>query len=81
MENIIKPSFVKTKGTDPFLQLRKEVNEIVKALEPERKRNILLKAVVFPLAYIATYVIALIYGNNVNILYICYFLLGCFFAS
>ncbi|MGN6615625.1 MAG: fatty acid desaturase family protein [Ilyomonas sp.] len=78
MENTIKPVFVKAKGNDLFLQLRKEVNETVRILEPARKSYIILKAVFFPLIYVATYVIALMYGNNVNILYTCYFLLGCF---
>lgn len=78
MENTLKPTFVKAKGNDLFLELRKEVNETVRRLEPQRKNHIYLKAVLFPIAYIATYVCALSFGNNVNILFGCYFLLGCF---
>lgn len=78
MENTIKPTFVKAKGNDLFLELRKEVNEAVRKLEPERRNYIYLKAVLFPLAYAGIYLCALVFGNNVNVLFGCYFLLGCF---
>jgi linoleoyl-CoA desaturase len=76
METIAKPIFVKDLYGNMFLQLRHEVNETVKELEPERKFFITLKAVLFPGLYLISYFAVLLWGGNPYILYICYFLMG-----
>ena len=77
MENTSsKPIFLKTQDTDLFQQLRRQVNETVRTLAPQKKFVIALKAILFPAAYVFTYVSALLWGSNVVILFACYFLLG-----
>ena len=79
MEVIAKPVFAKLAAEQQmFLQLRKQVNQTVAALEKKRRWLITLKAILFPSLYIATYIAALLYGNNVYILYACYALLAFF---
>ena len=79
MEISTKPVFAKIKiEQDIFSQLRKQVNKVVKSLEAGRWWIIKLKAIVFPAMYIAVYIMALLFGNNVYILYSCYFLIGFF---
>jgi linoleoyl-CoA desaturase len=75
-ERIIKPSFVKHADTDLFLQLRQEVNATVKELEPARRGDIILKAILFPTLYIISYLAALYWGNNSSLYYTCYFFMG-----
>ena len=78
MEMVAKPAFAKIKAEqDLFFQLRSQVNQTVKILEPKRWFIIKLKAFLFPLLYIAAYAIALLYGNNLYVLYTCYFFFGC----
>jgi linoleoyl-CoA desaturase len=59
-----------------FRKLRKEVRDIVTELAPKRKTGILVKAILFPLAYLLTYLSALYWGNHIPLFYGCYFLLG-----
>ena len=75
-EKVQKPIYPKERDTFLFNQLRKEVHETVRKLEPERKYFIKIKALIFPILYIGCYASALIWGANVNILYACYALLG-----
>ena len=49
-ERVAKPSFIKTQDGQLFQQLRKEVNATVRKLEPRRKSDIILKAILFPAA-------------------------------
>jgi linoleoyl-CoA desaturase len=76
METTAKPIFPKDFYGNTFLQLRHEVNETVKILEPERKFFITLKAILFPSLYFFSYCAALVWGSNAYLLYVCYFLMG-----
>jgi linoleoyl-CoA desaturase len=75
MDRTIKPAFAKTQES-LFLELRKEVFNTVKSLQPHKQFQITLKAILFPLMYFSTYMIALEFGGNISVLYTCYFLLG-----
>ena len=75
-ELITKPSFVKHADTELFLQLRQEVNATVKDLEPVRRGNIILKAILFPALYALFYLTALRFGQLDSIYYVCYFFMG-----
>jgi len=76
METTAKPTFPKDFYGNMFLQLRHEVNETVKILEPERKFFITLKAILFPSLYFFAYFAALLWGFNIYVLYMCYFMMG-----
>ncbi|HWB28798.1 MAG TPA: fatty acid desaturase [Chitinophagaceae bacterium] len=79
METLSKPGFARVKADqDLFLQLRRQVNEKVEILERKRWPVVKVKALLFPILYITAYVSALVWGNNTAVLYISYFLLGCF---
>ena len=78
MEKAVKPQFNKN---DPaaeaaFLKLRKDVHALITRLEPSRRKNIIFKALLFPLLYIATYTSLLLWGRNDLVFYGTYFLLG-----
>lgn len=75
-DSFTKPNFVKLKDGDFFQQLRNEVNSTVKELEPVRKSQIQLKAILFPVLYLAAYITALARGQNITVFFACYFLLG-----
>lgn len=77
MEKIIKPAFIKVPANkDKFQELRQQVNETVKSLENRRKYVIHIKAFFFPFLYFLTYAIALSFGKQVSLLFICYAVLG-----
>lgn len=74
-----KPAFAKSKADQDLFQiLRKQVNEKVDTLQPKRSVIIKLKAFLFPILYLGAYATALIWGNNIMILYASYFFMGCF---
>jgi linoleoyl-CoA desaturase len=75
-ELTVKPAFTKTSEEALFTQLKKEVHETVRSLAPHRQLQITLKAILFPLLYVLTYIIAIDFGDNIAILYTCYFFLG-----
>jgi linoleoyl-CoA desaturase len=75
-ELTVKPAFTKTSEEALFTELKKEVHETVRNLAPHRQLQITLKAILFPLLYLLTYIIAIDFGNNIAILYTCYFFLG-----
>ena len=75
-ERVTKPSFIKTKDGELFQQLRKEVNATVRQLEPRRRSDIILKAILFPALYIIAYISALHWSADSLIYYMCYFLMG-----
>ena len=77
MEKTAKPIFAKDWEGKMFQQLRQEVNDTVKKLEPERKTSITFKAILFPCLYFLSYAAALLWGENSFVLYTCYFLMGC----
>lgn len=72
-----KPYFAKA-AEDPFLLLKAEANEIVARLMPERRKEVLLKAFLFPFAYFFFWILALLYGTNPWLLFGCYFFMGIF---
>lgn len=73
---IIKPVFLKENNDSLFLNLRNQVNETVKTLEPQKKSIIILKAILFPALYILTFIALLIWGKNLYFLFAGYFILG-----
>lgn len=74
-----KPGFqVQTDDKDIFKDLRFSVKKLVDELAPQRRSTIVLKAFLFPAAYIAIYAAALIWGSNTSVLYSMYFLMGLF---
>src|SRR3954451_14499643 len=76
MEKIAKPTFVKDREGIMIQQLRQEVNDTVKKLEPERKTSITFKAILFPCLYLLSYAAALMWGKNSFAFYTCYFVMG-----
>lgn len=72
----VKPYYPKGDEKDLFLKLRQEVGDVVKKLEKERKPEIRIKTILFPLLYIFAYCAALIWGENVTVLYCSYFSMG-----
>lgn len=76
MEKVTKPRYSKSGNEAIFQQLRQDVNNLVQQLEPKRRGNIILKAVLFPALYIFVYCTMLAAGNYSFIFYAGYFLLG-----
>lgn len=76
METTIKPVFKKGSGTDIYARLRREATKLVEQLEPLRRNTILFKAFLFPLAYCATWLLALVFAPSPGVYYFCFFLLG-----
>lgn len=72
----MKPRFSKSGDETIFHQLRLDVNNLVRQLEPERRRSIIFKAVLFPVLYLLTYFGMLAAGHHPGIFYTGYFLLG-----
>lgn len=77
-QQLTKPSFAKQKEEDLFQELRKHVNETVKHFGPARQKTIYIKALLFPLLYLASYALALIFSQNLFVFYLLYFLMGVF---
>lgn len=73
-----KPVFQKNDDNQLFQKLRTQVNETVRTLEPERRSEIKIKAILFPLFYVSCYLCALVWGENRYVFYTCYALLGLF---
>jgi linoleoyl-CoA desaturase len=76
MKEMKKPVFLKDKDTLLFQQLKKEVFTTVRKLEPRRRGDIILKAILFPALYLIAYISALHWSNNLLIYYGCYFSMG-----
>lgn len=70
-----KPYFTK-EPDEIFHQLRAEAYRIVDTLAPRRKKEILLKGILFPLLYFLCWTIALAFGTNPWILFGTYFFMG-----
>lgn len=73
--NPTKPVYPNADEKLLFKKFKKKAYEIVDNA-PEKKKEIIVKAIFFPLSYILTYTTALIFGSNILVLYSCYFLLG-----
>jgi linoleoyl-CoA desaturase len=71
-----QPVYTSSHNKIVYQQLREDVKQIVSALEPKRRTEIIAKAIFFPLSYVLTYIAALTWGSNILILYGCYFVLG-----
>ena len=77
MDKVKKPHFSKGTNEDVFQLLRADVKEIVRELEPKRKWEINVKAVLFPLMYLGLWISAMAWGKeNPWLYYGCYFGLG-----
>lgn len=76
MEKLTKPVFAKDGSEEVFRRIRHRVNAIVRELEPERRVEITLKAILFPLLYATAFVTALAYGERIAVFYACYCLMG-----
>ena len=74
--NPAKPVYNNAGDQAVYRLLRQEVNEIVKLLEPERRKIILFKAFIFPILYLLIYIIALRYGNDPRVYYSAFFVMG-----
>lgn len=61
-----------------FLELRKEVEEVVKKLSSSRRKIIWFKILLFPSLYFATYALLLLKGQDPLIFFISYIFLGFF---
>jgi len=72
----LKPVFPKDNSKEIFLRLRETTGKIVEKLEPERKRIVLAKAILFPSIYVGAYVAAIMWAHNSLLFYACYFLMG-----
>ena len=75
-KTITKPHYSKSGNEAIFQQLRQDVNNLVQQLEPKRRGNIIIKAVLFPALYIFIYCTILVAGDHPAVFYSCYFLLG-----
>ena len=76
--NSPKPVYPVSEDKDIFNHLRQDVGRIIKQLEPKFRREIIFKAIFFPLAYFFIYTSALVWGHDIKIFYACYFLMGLF---
>jgi linoleoyl-CoA desaturase len=73
---MVKPLFSSDQEKKVFISLRKDAQEIVNLLEPQRKGEIVLKAILFPVIYLLIYCAALFLGKHIVFFYTCYFFLG-----
>ncbi len=76
MEKVVKLTFARSANDLIFNSIKQRVYAKVKELEPARQLFITLKAILFPLLYIAAYSIALMYGNHTLVLDMCYCSMG-----
>ena len=76
MKGETKLIFAKSDEDDVFLRIKKRVNATVRELEPARRIEITLKAILFPLLYMVAYTIALIFGRYLWVLNIAYCVMG-----
>ena len=81
MERISKPIYPKNGDEAIFTELRREVKDVVATLETQRRKTIILKAIILPIFYFALYACALLYGNKALVFYSCYFLMGLLLVS
>jgi linoleoyl-CoA desaturase len=72
-----KPRFGRGTNTLVFQQLRAEVKEIVEELEPKRKWEIKVKALLIPVVYLVLWLSAMIWGkDNPAVYFAAYLLMG-----
>ena len=71
-----KPVFQKSPDEVLFQRMKKRVLARVQELEPRRRPLILLKALLFPLAYVGAYACALAFGRHTAALYGAYLAMG-----
>ncbi len=73
---ILKPIFPKEDNNQIFLRLKEKANQIVNDLQPQRKRIVLFKAILFPFIYIGAYLSAIVWAQEPVVFYGCYFVMG-----
>src|SRR6478736_3807672 len=71
-----KPLFNKGNTEHIFQELRNEANKIVAKLENDRRKEIYLKALIFPALYFLAWIIAITYGSNIVVFYAAYASMG-----
>ena len=71
-----KPVFPKENNNQIFLRLREKASQIVNDLHAQRQKIILVKAILFPLIYIAAYISAIVWATRPVVFYSCYFIMG-----
>ena len=76
MEKLTKPVFAKDGSEEVFRRIKQRVNSLVRELEPERRLEITLKAILFPLLYVTAYFTALVYGRDKAVYYTAYCVMG-----
>lgn len=59
-----------------YFELRREVGKLVSELSSQKQKVIWMKALLFPVLYLITYVFLLLKGENILVFYILYSLLG-----
>ena len=72
----LKPVFPKDNNNQIFLRLKEKTRLIVRELQPERKKTVLFKAILFPLMYIDAYVCAIVWAKDPLVFFGCYFVMG-----
>jgi len=75
-KHALKPAYPISGDKIIFKKLRDDVKNVVNELQQKKQNEILIKVILFPLAYIVAYLVAIRWGNNIFIFYTCYFLLG-----
>ena len=76
MNREIKPVFAKDEIDEVFRRIKQQVIVTVRELTPHRRPQILFKAILFPLLFLAAYTLLLVYGNSTWVLYTSYCLMG-----
>src|SRR5215475_12721566 len=76
MEKLTKPQYTKSGNESIFQQLRQDVGTLVQELEPARRTNIILKAILFPILYLLVFAALLLWGYYPLVFFSCYFLWG-----
>lgn len=70
------PVYKKDSSDEIFNHIKEQARRIVTELEPKRKHILPLKAILFPLLFLGSYLSALAWGKTTWILYTSYFFLG-----
>ena len=71
-----KPLYRKGGDEEVFKELRRQANDVVAKLEPQRRKGIIFKTFLFPLLYFACWICGITYGSNAHLLYLCYMGMG-----
>lgn len=75
VSNNFKPKY-KSHSQNSFSDLRIKVNYLVKDLTPKKHYQLQIKAILFPITYVLLYFMALTFGQNKQIYFLCFGLMG-----